>query len=136
MDKPGTTIIRMSATLSRYSCSLHLLAAARSASPAAAKAAAAEISSPPAAARAPRPAARPDEAATYPDIEEDRIFLRRQQSNQFVGSPETVCELVAELVERTAADELMIRTQTHDNTDRLRSYELVADALDLASVTA
>ena len=36
-----------------------------------------------------------------------------------------------ELADRTGADELMITTMVHSHADRLRSYELVADVMDL-----
>ncbi|MHA6794942.1 LLM class flavin-dependent oxidoreductase [Pseudonocardia bannensis] len=78
----------------------------------------------------------PDEAAAYPYTDEERLFITDRQSTQLIGSPETVREQVHELVERTGVDELMITTQTHAGADRLRSYELVADALDLAPVAA
>jgi hypothetical protein len=39
-------------------------------------------------------------------------------------------ELV-QLAERTGADELMVTTMVHGHDHRLRSYELVAEALEL-----
>ena len=36
------------------------------------------------------------------------------------------------LVERTGADELMLTTMAHAPKDRVRSYELVAEAMELA----
>lgn len=44
-----------------------------------------------------------------------------------VGSPTTVRAGLADLVERTQADELMLMTETWDLADRIRSYELLAD---------
>jgi alkanesulfonate monooxygenase SsuD/methylene tetrahydromethanopterin reductase-like flavin-dependent oxidoreductase (luciferase family) len=46
-----------------------------------------------------------------------------------VGSPETVRAGLLELQKRTSADELMLTTNVYDHGDRLRSYELVAEAL-------
>lgn len=43
-----------------------------------------------------------------------------------VGSPETVRTQIAEFVEYTKADELMITAQIYDHDARLRSYELTA----------
>ncbi len=40
------------------------------------------------------------------------------------------------LAERTGADEMMITTMIHGPADRLRSYELVAEAWDLSPVSA
>jgi hypothetical protein len=39
---------------------------------------------------------------------------------------------VHDLVEHTGVDELMVLTNTHDGADRLRSYRLLAAALDLS----
>ena len=51
-----------------------------------------------------------------------------------IGAPSTVRDGVHELVERTAVDELMIVTSTHSGADRLRSYELLAEAVAPAGV--
>jgi alkanesulfonate monooxygenase SsuD/methylene tetrahydromethanopterin reductase-like flavin-dependent oxidoreductase (luciferase family) len=48
-----------------------------------------------------------------------------------VGSPERVRKELLELADRTGADELMITSMVHDHRARLRSYELVADVMDL-----
>ncbi|MGB6580835.1 MAG: hypothetical protein WBF34_23270, partial [Streptosporangiaceae bacterium] len=42
------------------------------------------------------------------------------------GSPETVQRGISELLEATAADELMITTMVFDPADRLNSFERVA----------
>ena len=71
----------------------------------------------------------PEEAATYPYSEMEREAIRQRQADQVMGSPETVRRGLLELAERTGADELMLTTVVYDHADRLRSYELVADAL-------
>ncbi len=43
-----------------------------------------------------------------------------------IGSPHTVRRQVREFIERTGADELMVASQIHDHSARLRSYELLA----------
>ena len=48
------------------------------------------------------------------------------------GGPERVKAGREELAERTGADELMLTTMVHAQSDRLRSYELVADVWGLA----
>jgi alkanesulfonate monooxygenase SsuD/methylene tetrahydromethanopterin reductase-like flavin-dependent oxidoreductase (luciferase family) len=48
-----------------------------------------------------------------------------------VGSPLTVREILEELRSRSGADELMLMGSTHDPADRLRSYELLAEAFGL-----
>jgi luciferase family oxidoreductase group 1 len=70
----------------------------------------------------------PEEAADYPYSDLERAFIADRQSTQHIGSPDTVLAGLTDLVKRTEADELMITTQTHDPTDRLRSFELLAAA--------
>ena len=48
-----------------------------------------------------------------------------------VGSPLTVRDRLDELLTRSGADELMAMTNVHDSSDRLRSYELLAEAFSL-----
>jgi alkanesulfonate monooxygenase SsuD/methylene tetrahydromethanopterin reductase-like flavin-dependent oxidoreductase (luciferase family) len=50
------------------------------------------------------------------------------QTSHVVGSPETVRRELAELQQRTNADELIVTTMLYDHADRLRSYELLAEA--------
>jgi luciferase family oxidoreductase group 1 len=49
-------------------------------------------------------------------------------SSHIVGSPSTVKAGLEALAQRTGADEIMIATIMHGYLDRLRSYELIADA--------
>ena len=46
-----------------------------------------------------------------------------------VGGPERVRQELEDLLARTAADELMLTTMVYDKSDRIRSYELVAEAM-------
>jgi luciferase family oxidoreductase group 1 len=46
-----------------------------------------------------------------------------------VGSPSTVRERVRQLVERTGADELIVAAAIHDHRARMRSYEILAEAV-------
>ena len=48
-----------------------------------------------------------------------------------IGSPQTVAAALRELAELYGAEELIVVTITHDHSARLRSYELIADALEL-----
>jgi len=77
----------------------------------------------------PGPVPTPETAAAYPYSPEERRFVDDRLAGQVIGSPETVRAGVAELVERTGVDELMVVTSTHAGADRLRSYRLLADAL-------
>jgi luciferase family oxidoreductase group 1 len=71
----------------------------------------------------------PEEAAAYPYTDAERAFIDDRRSSQIIGSPDTVAKQVAELLESTGADELMVTTMVHDPVDRLRSFELLADLL-------
>ena len=48
-----------------------------------------------------------------------------------VGSPSYLREVFEELLSRSGADELMLMGGTHDLGDRIRSYELIAEAFEL-----
>src|SRR5262249_26071361 len=71
----------------------------------------------------------PAEAAAYEYTPDQLEFVESWTSSHIVGSPETVRDGLLELQRSTAADELMLTTNVYDHGDRLRSYELVADAL-------
>ncbi len=75
----------------------------------------------------PQPLASPAEAAAYPYSERDRAFAAERFAGQALGSPDTVSRQLAQLVERTGADELMLTTMVYDISDRTRSFELVAE---------
>ena len=75
----------------------------------------------------------PEEAAEYRFTPAEREAIRGWTSSHIVGDPDTVRAGLAELAERTGADELMITTLTHAPDDRLASYRLVAEATGLTS---
>jgi luciferase family oxidoreductase group 1 len=74
----------------------------------------------------------PEEAASHPYSAAERAFLEQRRASQIVGGPDTVRRGIEELLARTNANELVITTMVHDGKDRRRSYELVAEAMDLA----
>jgi luciferase family oxidoreductase group 1 len=76
----------------------------------------------------------PEEAAAHPLTELDEAFVEDRLGQQIIGAPDTVRDGVRELLDRTAADELMIVTAMHGGTARIRSYELLHEALVPASV--
>jgi luciferase family oxidoreductase group 1 len=78
----------------------------------------------------------PEEADSYPYSDLERDAIRQRQADQVMGNPETVRRGLADLQERTAADELMLTTVVYDHADRLRSYELVMAAMASASASA
>ncbi|MCX5265824.1 LLM class flavin-dependent oxidoreductase [Streptomyces sp. NBC_00199] len=69
----------------------------------------------------------PEEARARPWTDEDRALVQDRLDTQFVGSPGLVADQLEQLQEATGADELLITTITHDHTDRVRSYELLAE---------
>ncbi|MFF4986627.1 LLM class flavin-dependent oxidoreductase [Streptosporangium saharense] len=80
---------------------------------------------------APQPVPTPEEAEAYPYTQAERVFVDDYLSNVVLGDPGEVREGLNALRKRTEADELMITTMVHDPEDRIRSYELVAQAYDL-----
>ncbi|MFF4308649.1 MsnO8 family LLM class oxidoreductase [Streptomyces sp. 900105755] len=68
----------------------------------------------------------PDEARAHVWTDEDRELVQDRLDTQFVGSPQHVADRLEQLQEATGADELLITTITHDQADRVRSYELLA----------
>lgn len=59
----------------------------------------------------------------------DRHLIGEMLSCTVVGAPETVRRGLLAFAERTGADELMLTSQIHDHTARLRSFEIVASEL-------
>ncbi len=74
----------------------------------------------------------PEEAAEYQFTPSEREIVRGWTASQIVGDPTEVRARIEELVDGTGADELIVTTMTHGPEDRLRSYELLADALGLS----
>lgn len=68
----------------------------------------------------------PQEARARTWTDEDRALVQDRVDTQFTGSPARVADRLEQLQEATGADELLITTITHDHTDRVRSYELLA----------
>jgi luciferase family oxidoreductase group 1 len=80
----------------------------------------------------PGPLPTPEAAAAHPWTEAERGLVAARQADQAVGSPATVRDRLADLLERTGADELMATTILHDNTDRMRSFSLLRDLVPAA----
>jgi luciferase family oxidoreductase group 1 len=81
----------------------------------------------------PSPLPTPEEALAYPYNEAEADHIRRYRRAQVVGDPAAVRDEIADLAARTGADEVMVMTMVHDHGERLRSYELIADAFALGS---
>ncbi|HEX8223194.1 MAG TPA: LLM class flavin-dependent oxidoreductase [Allosphingosinicella sp.] len=77
------------------------------------------------------PGKLPPPVAGYADTlpVEGRALLRQVLSCSAIGDVQTVRAKIEAFVERTGADELMITSQIFDHEARLRSYEIVAEAM-------
>jgi len=64
---------------------------------------------------------------------EVRAGIESALSCSAIGTRETVKSDIEAFVERTGADELMVTSQIYDHAARLRSYEILADAVGLVS---
>jgi luciferase family oxidoreductase group 1 len=74
----------------------------------------------------------PEEAERALRGEAARQFVASRAPSQIVGGPDTVRLGIEQLLARTNADELMVTTSIHDHGERRRSFEIVADVMDLA----
>jgi luciferase family oxidoreductase group 1 len=84
----------------------------------------------------PTPMPTPEEAADYVFTPAEREVVRSWTAPLVRGDPELVRAELDALARRTGADELMVTTMVHGREDRLRSYELLAQAWNLASLEA
>jgi luciferase family oxidoreductase group 1 len=71
----------------------------------------------------------PEAAANHRYTPAERELIAQRMAPRIIGGPETVCRGVLDLLAETEADELMVITLIHGQADRIRSYELVAEAL-------
>jgi luciferase family oxidoreductase group 1 len=72
----------------------------------------------------------PEQAAAYPWSEPELDFVAQRREGQAIGSPATVRTALADLLEATAADELMVTTLVHSPADRIYTLERVRDLFD------
>ena len=77
----------------------------------------------------------PEDAAEYVFTPAERELVRTWTAPLIVGDPDDV-RAQLEALARTGVDELMITTMVHGAADRLRSYELLAEAWNGAPVTS
>jgi luciferase family oxidoreductase group 1 len=76
----------------------------------------------------------PEEAAEYVFTPMEREIVRGWTAPLIRGEPDHVRSELEALAQQTGADELMITTIVHGTTDRLRSYELLAQAWNVTPV--
>ncbi len=77
----------------------------------------------------------PQEALNYPYTDQEHALLENVKGRSIVGTATKIAERLSALAARHGAEELVIVTITHDFAPRLRSYELIAHAFELAAVT-
>ena len=70
----------------------------------------------------------PEQALAHPYTPWEREVAESIRALQIIGSPAAVKRQVEALVERTAADEVMVMSNIFGHAERLRSYELLAES--------
>lgn len=73
----------------------------------------------------------PEEAMAYDYSAGEADQVRRYRRAQVLGDPAEVRAELTRLAEETEADELMVMSTVYDHGERVRSYELLAEALGL-----
>jgi luciferase family oxidoreductase group 1 len=81
----------------------------------------------------PIPFPSPEEALGYAYTEQELGLLKGIEKRAIVGTPEQVRERLHALARAHGAEELVVVTITYDFASRLRSYELLAQAFELAT---
>jgi luciferase family oxidoreductase group 1 len=76
--------------------------------------------------RSGRPIPLPPPSQAWARDPADRTDPTNQTRVSFVGAPATIRPQVAEFVDRTGADELIVVSHIYDHAARLRSYEIAA----------
>jgi luciferase family oxidoreductase group 1 len=71
----------------------------------------------------------PEEAAGYRYTSEDRAIIARSSRSVYCGSRDSVRAGLERLLDEAHVDELMVASPIHHHEDRVRSYELVRDAV-------
>lgn len=77
------------------------------------------------------PIPSPDEGEADPMVAAARERLGQSGGRLIAGDPKRVRDALLRVAEHYGVDELMLVTITHDFAARIRSYELIADALGL-----
>lgn len=73
----------------------------------------------------------PEDAMAHVFTPDEQAIVTGFKNLQIVGTPEQVRQRIEEIAARTKADEVMIATHAYDVAERVRSYELVAQAFDM-----
>lgn len=73
------------------------------------------------------------EAQRHPFTAEEKAYVESQRPRAVIGGPHKCKDELVELAARYTADEVMVLTITGDYASRLTSYELLAEAFELAN---
>ena len=79
------------------------------------------------------PLPSPEEALAYPYTEAEREAVRHYRNMSIVGAPDTVRAQIEAKAQESGADEVMVVSNLHGHAERLRSYELLAEAFGLSA---
>ncbi|GAA1620836.1 LLM class flavin-dependent oxidoreductase [Kribbella alba] len=83
------------------------------------------------------PPLQPVEEVLHLDLtEKERGIFEQSLSGQIYGTPAEVDAALGGLVQRTAADEVLVTTNTYDRADLLESYQALADLAGLRSLAS
>jgi luciferase family oxidoreductase group 1 len=82
------------------------------------------------------PVPPPDKAVRFLEAEGQRLDAMPPGRRAIVGSPETVAAGLREVAADYGADELILVSITYDHAARRRSYQLIAEAFELAGSVA
>jgi alkanesulfonate monooxygenase SsuD/methylene tetrahydromethanopterin reductase-like flavin-dependent oxidoreductase (luciferase family) len=82
------------------------------------------------------PLPSPEEALAYPYTDAERASIARNRSRLFVGSPQTVMQMLKPMIDASEPDELMIITAVYDHEARKKSYSLMAEVFGLEKKVA
>lgn len=75
----------------------------------------------------------PETVARYVPTTEETARIESRRKHQILGTPDRVKAHLEDLAEATGAGELAVVSITHDFADRVRCYELLAEAFGLAT---
>jgi len=71
-----------------------------------------------------------EEAARHEYSPEERQYVMSQRARAVIGGPRKCRRELEEMAARYGADEMMVLTITGDYATRLRSYELLIEAMN------
>jgi alkanesulfonate monooxygenase SsuD/methylene tetrahydromethanopterin reductase-like flavin-dependent oxidoreductase (luciferase family) len=67
--------------------------------------------------------------------ESERLLVESRLGVAAIGSPETVQQKLARFLSQTNVDELIFTSDLFDHRDRIRSFEIAAEAMKMLDAT-